>query len=184
MGNTKIFGIGLQRTGTTSLYAALKMLGIQAAPHGIPLFYNLDDPILNQFDAFMDNPIPLIYQELDRKIHGCKFIVTDREEEDWLRSVEWLFNDEMPRMDPKLRTIGDEIHERFYGTRNFDRELFRARKRSYYQEVDHYFSNRSQDVLKIDFTTGANWHSICQFLSLPIPKKDFPWLNASTKKGF
>lgn len=183
MGKTKIFGIGLQRTGTTSLYAALKLLGVNAAPHGIPLFYNLNDPILNKFDAFMDNPIPLIYQGLDRKIPGCRFIVTDREEEDWLRSVEWLFNEEMPRMDPKLRAIGEEIHKQFYGTKDFEKELFRQKKRDYYQEVDRYFANRTEDVLKVDFTKGADWQPICQFLSRPIPRKDFPWLNASRKSG-
>ncbi len=176
---TKIFGIGLQRTGTTSLYSALTMLGVKSAPHAIPLFYNLHDSILNQYDAFMDNPIPLLYQDLDKQLPGSKFILTTREEGAWLKSVEWLFNTRFPEMEGRLKSIADDIHQRFYGTSVFDEEIFKRKRMQYYDEADRYFSQRTNDILKIDITKQPDWKPICDFLNLPIPNKKFPWLNAS-----
>ena len=179
MRKTKIFGIGLQRTGTTSLFQALNLLGIRSAPNGIPLFYNIHDPILNKYDAFMDNPIPLLYQQLDQLIPGSKFILTMREEASWLRSAEWLFTKRLPQMDKKLHAIADEIHQNFYGTTRFDVDVFRRKRKEYYAEVQDYFATRPGDVLQIDITKNADWKPLCEFLQLPIPEKKFPWLNAS-----
>ena len=175
----KVFGIGLQRTGTTSLFSALNTLGIKAAPHGIPLFFDINDPVLYRYDAFMDNPIPLLYKQLDIKVPGSRFILTTRDEESWLKSVEWLFNTEMPRMDKGLRNIGDQIHRAFYGVTVFDREVMRQRRHDYLAEVDRYFMGRTNDLLKLDITMDQGWGPLCDFLDLPIPNSEFPWLNTS-----
>lgn len=177
--NQKIFGIGLQRTGTTSLWSALITLGIKAAPHAIPLFYNLDDEYIKRFEAFMDNPIPLVYQELDKKCPGSKFILTTRHELDWLNSVEWLFSKRLVTMDKKLKSIADEIHYQFYGTTEFDREIFRRKWRTYHQEVHAYFSNRKEDMLTLDLSHQADWRLLCNFLARSVPDQPFPWLNSS-----
>jgi len=179
MRKTKIFGIGLQRTGTTSLFEALNTLGIRSAPHGIPLYYDINDPILHKYDAFMDNPIPLLYKQLDQQIPGSKFILTLRDEESWLRSTAWLFNTRLNEMDNRLKAIADEIHEKFYGTIQFNEDVFKRKRREYHEEVNHYFSERPGDLLKIDITKGTSWKPICEFLHLPIPNKEFPWLNKS-----
>ena len=63
----KVFGIGMQRTGTTSLARALNMLGVRTLQFPTPLFRDLDHPVGREFDGFTDNPIPLLYEELDAK---------------------------------------------------------------------------------------------------------------------
>jgi len=40
-----------------------------------------------------DNPWPLIYKELDKRIPGCKFILTLRDEESWYSSVKRHIDD-------------------------------------------------------------------------------------------
>jgi len=177
--NSKIFGIGLQRTGTTTLWSALSIIGYKAAPHSIPLFYKFDDKFIKRFDAFMDNPIPLIYQELDKRYPGSKFILTTRNETAWLRSVEWLFNRRLVEMDKKLRAIADEIHYQFYGTTKFEAETFQLRWRTYHQEVQAYFSHRKEDMLILDISQPPDWRPLCEFLKQPIPDAEFPWLNSS-----
>lgn len=179
MNKSKVFGIGLQRTGTTSLFSALNILGLKAAPHGIPLFFDINDPVLHKYDAFMDNPIPLLFKQLDQMIPGSKFILTTRDEESWLKSVEWLFTTEMPRMDKGLRSIGDQIHRAFYGTTSFDRQVMKQRRLDYLSEVDRYFQSRPKDLLKLDITQNQGWTPLCEFLDLPVPDHDFPWLNAA-----
>ncbi len=173
----KVLGIGLQRTGTTSLYFALKELGINTAPNAIPLFYNQKDKILRQYDAFMDNPIPLIYQQLDQCIPECKFILTTRPQDTWLKSVQWLFEKELKTLNPKLRKVANDIHQSFYGSEQFDRDIFSSKWQVYHQEVLHYFMNRKEDLLVLDLESEFEWDLLCRFLDKKIPKKPFPHKN-------
>ncbi len=54
--DTKIFGIGLPRTGTTSLDAALCRLKIRSTHFVIELYRDRNSPILDRFQAFGDTP--------------------------------------------------------------------------------------------------------------------------------
>jgi sulfotransferase family protein len=173
----KIFGIGLQRTGTTSLYFALKELGINTAPNAIPLFYNQKDEILEQYDAFMDNPVPLIYQQIDKCIPKCKFILTTRSQELWLKSVQWLFEKELKTLNPKLQKVANDIHHSFYGSEQFNRDIFSSKWQVYHQEVLQYFMNRKEDLLVLDLESEFEWDPLCRFLDKKIPKKPFPHKN-------
>ncbi len=90
----KIFGIGFHKTGTTSLGTALHDLGYSVC--GLrkgALSYILRgdlEPVfglVERYDAFEDNPWPLLYRELDQRFAGSKFILTVRERNDWLASA-------------------------------------------------------------------------------------------------
>jgi len=87
----KIFGIGLPRTGTTSLHNALKSLGIKSKHFPFKLYTSFDDKLLGDYDLFVDSPIQLIYKLLDDKFPESKFILTTRSLDSWLESMEWLF---------------------------------------------------------------------------------------------
>src|SRR6476660_2478699 len=86
----KVFGIGFPRTGTTSLVRALNILGIASTHNPAGLLTDANDPVLDAFDGFADNPIPILYAELDARYPHSKFILTDRDVDSWLRSVEWM----------------------------------------------------------------------------------------------
>ena len=88
-----IFGIGLSRTGTTSLHHALELLGYRSAPSSAALLDDQYDRLLDRYDAFTDNPIPFMYRDLDARYPGSKFILTTRPLAGWLASMEWLFDE-------------------------------------------------------------------------------------------
>ena len=178
----KIFGIGLSKTGTSSLAHALEILGYRTKDYpGIERYVpgdltSIDPAWLENFDALTDTPIPSFYRELDRAYPGAKFILTVRERESWLRSCQKQFTD-------KLAAKQNEAHNRLfmdlYGTPVFDREKFAAGYERFVNGVMEYFAHRPQDLLVIDITGGEGWEKLCPFLGKPIPEQPFPKANVT-----
>lgn len=175
---TKVFGIGIQRTGTTSLAAALRILGYKVLDAPFVLYPDLDRAILDEYDAFTDNPIPLFYKQLDQIFPGSKFIMTTRDMNAWLKSVKWLYSTFGRKWESKPLTA--RVHSDFYGVSEFDETIFKATWRRYHEEVQAYFADRPQDLLVIDFTQGEGWDELCPFLDKPVPEEDFPARNQSS----
>jgi len=185
---TRIFGIGMQKTGTTSLHAALEILGFDSFHWGrgeAPRIWNEMNSFgrsntLEQWYALSDNPIPVIYQKLDRAYPGSKFILTVRDEQDWLKSVERLW-------DPKYnatRWVWDtypftnRIHTAMYGRKDFDAPTFLARYRRHNAEVAEYFKARPGDLLTLDMDElDDQWPVLCGFLRVPVPDAPYPIAN-------
>ncbi|HET7037462.1 MAG TPA: sulfotransferase [Thermomicrobiaceae bacterium] len=97
----KVFGIGLSRTGTTSLTHALIALGYRAlhfpfdadTQREIAAYLEsgaeaIELSILGEYDALADIPICCTYQGLDHAYPGSRFILTVRDKASWLDSVE------------------------------------------------------------------------------------------------
>lgn len=90
---SKVFCIGFHKTGTTSMAVALRQLGYRVTgPNGIndP---NIEKNVISMayslaedFDAFQDNPWPILYKELDARFQGSKFILTLRSPGSWIKS--------------------------------------------------------------------------------------------------
>ena len=190
---TRIFGIGLHKTGTTSLDAAFKALGLDSFHWGegeAPLIWHEvlhgssgRSKILERWYAFSDLPFPLLYKRLDAAYPGSKFILTSRDEGAWIKSVEGLWDyDRNP-----TRHIWDKypftnrIHAELYGQKEFDADMFLQRYRRHNAEVREHFKDRPHDLLVMD-TETMNWRSLCEFLGVPIPAVPFPRKN-STKKA-
>ncbi|MCF7805933.1 MAG: hypothetical protein K9N46_15720 [Candidatus Marinimicrobia bacterium] len=176
----KIFGVGLQRTGTTSLDRALQILGYRAIHGPYELIHGLDSELLNQYDAFTDNPVPLLYQELDRAYPGSKFILTVRPLEDWLGSVEWLFTQGYSTYQREKFPEIHQIHEAIYGRKMFDREVFAETWRRHREEVQNYFQDRPGDLLVLDLHENFNWETLCPFLETEIPNQRIPHRHKGT----
>jgi len=94
----KIFCIGFNKTGTTSLEFVLKTLGFSlpnlleqllrlVRQTGQGNFRPLID-FVSQYDAFQDNPFSqgVLYAQVDALFPGSKFILTTRDPDDWYRS--------------------------------------------------------------------------------------------------
>ena len=102
----RIFGVGLNKTGTTTLRRCFNILGLgPVAPGGsretkkctryILKYhnYNLALRVAAKYRCFEDRPWNLweMYKKADQGFPGSKFILTVRESEKWWRSVErWL----------------------------------------------------------------------------------------------
>lgn len=90
----KVFGIGLSHTATTSLNAALNILGVKSIhwPVDKTTYQELscghyDLTILKEYQAVTDITVSPFYQALDRNYPGSKFILTTRNKESWIKSM-------------------------------------------------------------------------------------------------
>lgn len=103
----KVFGIGLSRTGGTSLSNALTQLGLSAVHFPADSTTRkeivnyldrggdwLELSILSDYDAISDTPICCVYRGLDAAYPNAKFVLTVRDEASWLRSCQayWSSN--------------------------------------------------------------------------------------------
>ena len=173
----KIIGVGFQKTGTSSLREALKILGYSVKDTTwrplIPILKGNFDKVvrmIRNYDAMEDNPWNVIYKELDQKIPGSKFILTVRDEETWYKSVS--------RHIGVLRSPSHEwIYGRGKGLPMEDKENTLQVYRNHNKEVTEYFRNRPGDLLTVDFTSGAGWKELCGFLGKEVPDIPFPHAN-------
>jgi Sulfotransferase domain/N-terminal domain of galactosyltransferase len=181
---TRIFGIGMQKTATTSLDAALKVLGFDSAhwesgKWAMSILREMRTGrslTVEKSYALCDLPIPILFRELDKAYPGSKFILTIRDEVDWLRSARdhWSYEHNRFRTDWDIYPAANVIHRATYGQKNFDAEIFLARYRQHNAEVREYFKNRPADLLVMDMSRGAGWNELCQFLQKLIPDVPYP----------
>ena len=182
---TRIFGIGMHRTATTSLYEAWKFLGYNSLHWNPPevaraIWREMNQPpyrspTLERYYALCDLPIPLLYRKLDAAYPGSKFILTIRNEDKWLESV----RRHLEKRNPDEDTFTNIIHEKLYGRRTFDRDVFLARYRSHNAEVLEYFADRPDDLLVMSMDEGAGWRELCGFLDMVIPAVPYPFVNGA-----
>lgn len=182
MSKPKVFGIGMHKTGTTTLAAALKELGYDVTgPFGVndPEIGEtmLDRALLlaRQHEAFQDNPWPLLYRELDDAFPGSKFILTRRPTDEWLTSILRHFGGKSTSMREWIYGVGDPIG-------NEDR--YRTIYDRHNQEVLDHFADRPGDLLVFEITKGAGWGELCAFLSVGQPPIPFPHANDHQNRRF
>lgn len=172
MKDTKVFGIGMHKTGTTTLALALRELGYAVTgPFGV------NEPniavtavdrglaLARRFDAVQDNPWPLLYRDLDQEFPGSKFILTLRPTEAWLSSVLKHFGGKTTPMREWIYGVGDPLG---------NEEVFRSRYEHHNQEVRKYFADRPNDLLEFRITEGDAWPELCTFLEVDQPGNPFP----------
>ena len=171
MGQSKIFGIGLSKTGTTSLADALGLLGYSV----------IDFPLglrgVEEHDAATDTPIADCFELLDRQYPRSKFIYTVRQRDRWIRSCKthWArFVDGGCETRPEAA----ELFKHLYGTIDFDADLFKKAYDRHETRVLRYFSSRPDDLLIIDICSEeSGWEPLCSFLGKEIPDCAFPHMN-------
>lgn len=174
----KIFGIGLSKTGTTSLTKALEILGYEAI-HNPSYLLNIDGGTLSldynevdRYDALTDIQMAKFYKELDSRYPGSKFILTTREVKSWLASCKNHFN--------QYRTTSEKVKAldtAMYGTDMFVSEKLEKVYFQHYNEVVEYFKGRNNDLLIIDILENDKWQKLCDFLNKPIPNESYPMRN-------
>jgi len=181
---TRVFGIGMHKTATTSLHTALELLGFDGAHWKTARWAKAvwremttvgRSVTLEKHYTMSDLPFPLLYRELDRAYPGSKFILTTRDESKWIESVRRHWSHEY---NPYRHTWNDDAfthkaHKLLYGQKGFDRELFLARFRRHNAEVLEYFRDRPGDLLVMDMES-AGWSELCGFLGVHPPEVPYP----------
>jgi hypothetical protein len=166
----KIFGIGLSRTGTTSLHRALTLLGYRSIH--CPRLDQVEQ-LIQEHDAAVDTPIACQFRELDARYPGSLFILTIRDYRQWLESTRWLFSGP-----PPVTKWKQELRLKTYGVLTWDRRTFLASYHRHLDSVLEYFEDRPEALLTLDITAGENWEKLCSFLGVPVPDVEFPFENA------
>jgi hypothetical protein len=177
--NTKVIGIGLNRTGTTTLGACFRQLGYRHTSmhhQAFQLLQQRDMPgllrIVGEYDSFEDWPWPLIYREIDQAFPDSKFILTRRRTpEVWFRSLcrladmtgptpyrQFVYGHAMPHHH-------QEEHIAYYQHHN--------------EAARDYFSGQPGKLLELAWEDGHGWPELCDFLGKPVPDVPLPWANRS-----
>ena len=177
--NHKIFGVGLNKTGTTTLRQCGKMLGYRCTNYDRRL---LEDYILrndftlikervNQFDLFQDWPWPLIYKELDDIFPGSKFILTVRKSASvWLESLKKHSMRTHPTKHCRKLAYG-------YNYPHKHEQHFISFYRNHNNKVRTHFKDRDRDFIELCWENGDGFEQLCNFLRCAIPNTPFPHTN-------
>lgn len=154
----KIFGLGLSRTGTTSLTYALKEVEINI------IHYPTKEQLFNlKNDGACDIPVIAHYKQLDKKFPNSKFIYTFREKEDWLNSMEKYL--------PRKKNFGLaewQLNNRIavYGQLEYDKTVFAKKYDEHDNDIRSYFKGREQDLLILDICGGEGTEKLFSFINV------------------
>jgi len=171
-----IFGIGLSKTGTTSLFAALAELGFRAGTFRHLQDLGLEDwfagkfekDYLTTYDAVTDLPLAAFYPQLDKRYPESKFILTIRDMDSWLESARQHFSRE-----PKS-TFARDARLATYGVTRFNESRFRYVYETHFRNVTWYFKDRPNVLLILDIIGGEGWEQLCPFLDRDMRFRPFP----------
>ena len=186
---SKVFEIGLPKTGTTSLGKAFKILGYDhqgichdshaiayggsedCGPNTLPTGEGLEKVLamIEEHEAFEDGPWHNIdFRVLDERFPNSKFIWLERDDESWYRSFKYFFG---------------TTHKRAWYSKRPDQDYWIAMKQRRFADIKEYFKDRPEDLLVLTLGKGEGWPELCTFLGKPVPNVDFPSANR-TKRGF
>ena len=195
----KIFNIGLPKTGTTSLHAALEALGYRSIHnplHWRRPVYEGNYRVCDGYDA-VTNFAEHTYPQFDAAYPGSKFILTLRGDveawlDSWRRQIgEGRGNERLDRIINRrtfwkpgawwwmLRTINrmdgrepvSNLHTRIelFAAYRFVPERCRYVYEQHRDAAMRYFADRPDDLLVMDITAGDGWEKLCPFLGVDVP---------------
>jgi hypothetical protein len=206
--NLKVFCIGRNKTGTTSVKAALEMLGYRIG------YQRIAEALMEEWgrrdfrkliaychtaDAFQDRPFsqPYTFHVLDSAFPGSKFILTVRGSEDeWYQSVirfQALRFEQRTgiRRLPTMDELKDDPYI-FKGWSYRNRELsgaslvdpfpeaeMKAAYRRHNETVQDYFRNRRDDLLVLNVADPDAMERLAGFLGKSHSGQQMPKLNQS-----
>lgn len=180
----KVFCIGFQKTGTTSLYAALEQLGYKTAAV-IGRDWSAERlaadgaaaciKAAREFDAAQDMPWPIFFRELDAAYPGSRFILTVRDPEKWFASIEGHFGANEGEMQAF-------VYGRGAAAPAGNKARYLETLRQHEAAVRAHFADRPNDLLVMNLEAGEGWAELCAFLGAPVPADPFPTRNKASDR--
>ncbi len=179
----KLFGIGLNKTGTKTLGECFTILGFKNKSFDLDLlrswFAGDVDAILraaDQFDSFEDWPWPMLFREFDQAYPDAKFILTLRKDSDtWYDSL-CKHADLTGPTEARKIVYGHEMPHNHKG-HHIDFYL------DHNESVVYHFRNRPEKLLVVSWENGDGWDKLCNFLHCPqVPGIPFPHKNSSQSR--
>lgn len=176
-GTRIILGIGLGRTGTTSLTRAMRMLGFKTMHNPVTL---LD---VREHEFTSDIFVASRYRFLDHYYgNRARFILTTRDLDEWVESSRWHAARKAGHKRKDGSVAGStpmrcESRYYLYGITHFDEGMYRQSFIRHWTEVHELFAGREDRLLVMDVCGGDGWDKLCPFVEREIPDKDFPHRN-------
>jgi hypothetical protein len=156
----------------------------------------------DELEGATDEPVAVMYKYLDFVHPNSLFILTERDEDEWIESTaahrKRHFQRRKPASDSPFNRpdsnwirgeaatvlgysrLRDRTVERIftqtalYDTVEFDEQKFRQGYHRHHQEITRYFANRPDDLLRVRICDGEGWDRICDFLGQAVPSEPFP----------
>jgi len=205
----KVFCIGLNKTGTTSLEKAMRDMGfIVGDQREAELLF--DDWVKRDFSKliqycktamfFQDSPFshPYTFIAIDQAFSGSKFILTMRDNPDqWYNSLirfhgkMWGKGNIPPTAeDLKNATYiykGAPYHNIMRSLHVTDKEPYKKdvlidHYQTHYKNVTDYFRFRQEDLLILNVAENDAYKKLTEFLNIETEKTEFPWENKTNGK--
>lgn len=181
MTRPKIFGIGLNKTGTTSLKQAFEQLGYRHLSRKPRLFklwkrqqYDEIFDFIDDFETFEDWPWPLMVPQLATRFPDAKFVLTRRKSATiWVESLKRQSEQTNPDNNPRRAIYG---HDYPHG-HEADHIAFYEK---HMMEVRSFFADAPERLLDVCWDDGEGWPELCNFLECPKPWGGFPHANKSS----
>ena len=205
-GGGKVFCVGRNKTGTTSLAKAFRdlgyMVGHQPTAEAIcneNYFERRFGPIVDyckSAQVFQDAPFsyPHLFVHLDQAFPGSKFILSVRDDpEQWYRSVtrfhakKWGTDGATPtaaqlKVAP-YRTKGFGYNVvKVHGTTDenpYDKETMIEHYKAHNRAVQDYFKYRPNDLLVVNVAHKEDYGRLVEFLGVSSALTDFPKENVT-----
>ena len=201
----KIFCIGYNKTGTTSIERALKDFGYKVGVQSEAELL-MDDWAIRDFrriirycetaEAFQDLPfsVDFTYQILDYTFPGSKFILTIRSNADeWYQSLVRFYKKIMKTTgiptveDLKKFHYGGEgwfwrQEQNIFGVDEstfLNEEIYKAHYTNHNNRVLEYFRLRPKDLLVLNLANPSAMKYLCEFLDIKYVGQIMPHLNQS-----
>jgi hypothetical protein len=201
----KVFCIGLNKTGTTSMKAAFEELGFIVAPQ-LPAEKLFFDWVKRDFkriiaycktsgEAFQDIPfsLPFTYVILDHYFPNSKFILTIRNNpEQWYKSITryhgklWSQNNKIPTKNDLIKAKYIVEGYPYYALKHIfntpDKDLYNKNMlinfySKHIENVEEYFHGRANDLLILNVAKKNAYQKLAKFLGSKTNKTKFPWKN-------
>jgi len=201
----KVFCIGQNKTGTTTVESVLKSLGYKMGNQvkgemligewAVRDFRNIVK-LCRTADAFQDVPFSndFTYEILDYVFPKSKFILTVRNSKDeWYESLirfhtKIIGKDRLPTADDlkgfayRYKGFLWEAQQIKYGideTTVYDYKIYTDQYEMYNYRVKEYFKHRSNDLLILNLSEKNAMEKLYTFLGIKYNGEDMPHLNTS-----
>ena len=206
IGKDKVFCIGRNKTGTTSVAYALKELGFVVARQR-PAELLIHDWAKRDFrrlirfcrtaQAFQDIPfsLPFTFQALDAHFPGSRFILTVREcPEEWYSSLLRFHsqvhgNGGIPSISDLSRStycyegyaydVNRAVFPSPYSN-PYDRDVLIRHYNAHNESVIEYFRHRPESLLVLNIAEKGSYDQLCSFLGKRCIRDTFPWKNRTS----
>lgn len=199
-GYKKVFVIGFNKTGTTSIEIALKEMGYilgdevkgqKQMRKVIKNDFTWIEDLTKSAEAFQDIPfsLPNVYKELYRHHPNAKFILSVRDSsEQWFNSI-YTFHKKVlfEETEPSKEKIKNDKHiypghlqefiDYCFDGVVYEKDYYEAKYNQHIKNVNAFFQMNKGELLTVNVSKSEDYIKLCEFLGQKPKRKGFPWEN-------